>query len=151
MGAGNYYLAPNTFQGLGTNNIDPALLAELAQRTTCPPVWLTNTFTSNTNLNPQAPRDTNSSPDLGYHYDPIDFLSSCSMSPTPLLTLTNGVALAYYNKAGITLQYGANLFPRHPQPTQVIGYNELVQEQSTDLWGAWAGLRSFRSIANRLL
>src|SRR6266511_1300377 len=57
VGAGYHYLADNTFRNAGTTNINPLLAAELKQRTTYPPIVLTNDFTIPTTLAPQAQRD----------------------------------------------------------------------------------------------
>ncbi len=134
VGAGNYYLAANTYQGAGTASIDPVLLADLQQKTTHPPLWLTNNFTLNTNLMPQALRDTNSSPDLGYHYDPIDFLSSCTVSDATL-TLSSGVVIAYYNETCISLLDGAQLNSQGSATNRnYFVHYRLVQEQATNIW-----------------
>jgi hypothetical protein len=72
VGGGNHYLAPNTFQGQGTANVSPAALADVASKTTWPPVLYSAPgfyFGTSLNLFPQARRDTNGPPDLGYHYD----------------------------------------------------------------------------------
>ena len=44
VGAGNYYLANNSpLRNAGSPSISPALIADLAQKTTYPPLWLTPT------------------------------------------------------------------------------------------------------------
>ena len=74
VGAGNYYLANGTNNhGAGTTNIDPALLADLQTKTTYPPILYSNTTIATNIFTPQAERNTGT-PDLGYHYDPIDYL-----------------------------------------------------------------------------
>jgi hypothetical protein len=133
-GAGAHYLVTNTFQGLGTTNIDPALLAELGQKTTYPPLWLTNTITTNTVLGPRAQRENAAAPDYGYAYDPIDWVAACSVS-NATLTLTNGVALAYYSNPGILLQNASQLVSQgSPIQPNCLVYYTMVQEQSTNLW-----------------
>jgi hypothetical protein len=108
VGAGNYYLATgSTNQNVGTTNIDSTLLADLRKKTTYPPLLLTNqTVTINNTLNAQAQRDTDA-PDLGYHYDPIDYLVDNYAITNATLTVTNGVAIASYNETGIQLQNGS--------------------------------------------
>ena len=137
-GAGAYYLTNGcNFLNAGTTNIDPALLASLKQKTTWPPILLSNiTISVNTNLSPQAGRDTNSSPNLGYHYDPIDYIADLCAITNATLTLTNGVALATYNEAGIKLQdnsaivsIGSPLYPNW------FARYSSVQEQSVALGG----------------
>lgn len=74
VGGGSYYLRNDCdFRGVGTTNIDSALLADLAQRTTYPPIVYDETNISSLGtLGPRAWRDTNSiSVDIGYHYFPL--------------------------------------------------------------------------------
>ena len=97
VGAGNYYLAGGcNFTNAGTTNyIDSTLLADLGTKTTHPPTaYLNTTIATNTNWAPQVPRDTNAAPDLGYHYDPLDYLvGDVSVQGQATLTLTNGVTV----------------------------------------------------------
>ena len=104
VGAGCYYLATNSpYRNAGTRNISPALLAELRQKTTFPPIVYSNTTISTPwTFNPQAQRDTNNSPDLGYHYDPLDYVFG-AMIATSNLTFTAGTAAGwFYNSNGGT-------------------------------------------------
>src|SRR5260370_33743714 len=58
--AGNCYLAPySSWRRYGTTCIPPRLLADLPQRTTYPPLLLTNNSTNITVLGPQAIRNAN--------------------------------------------------------------------------------------------
>jgi hypothetical protein len=134
---GNYYLAPGSpYRNAGTTNIDPALLAQLSQKTTWLPLLLTNqTISINTTFSPQAQRDTDT-PDLGYHYDPIDYIVDQCAITNATLTLTNGTAIASYNEAGIKLQdnsvivsIGSPLYPNW------FARYSSVQEQSVSLGG----------------
>jgi hypothetical protein len=93
---GNYYLTNGSpYRNAGTTNIDPTLLADIAAKTTYPPVVCSNiTFTNATNFSPQAQRDTDT-PDLGYHYDPIDYaFGGCEASSN--LTFTAGTAAGWF-------------------------------------------------------
>ena len=117
VGGGNYYLATNSlYRGAGTGNIDPDLRADLAQKTTWPPVVYDATDISSLgSLIPQAPRDTNSAPDIGYHYDALDYLiGGCDLETN--LFVTAGTAVGWFNDYdanyipdAITLNDGANL------------------------------------------
>ena len=135
FGAANYYLADSSpYRNAGTTNISPVMLAELPQKTTYPPFWLTNTISLNTILYPQAQRDSDT-PDLGYHYDPIDYLSSCVVTNVALI-LSNGVDIGYYNSAGIWLQNGSALVSQGtPTARNVLAYYNLVQEQPAYILG----------------
>jgi RHS repeat-associated protein len=142
VGAGDYYLAASsTNRNAGTTNINLTLLTYLRQKTTYPPLFLTNqTLSANTNFNPQALRDTNSSPSLGYHYDPIDYIADLYTVTNATMTLTNGVAIASYNEAGVQLQRGSTLVsigtPLYPN--WFVRYSS-VQEQSVSLKGTNSG------------
>jgi len=137
VGAGTHYLAAGSpFQNAGTTNINPAILAGIAARTTYPPALLTNTVLSAPELlTPQAPRNTGL-PDLGYHYAPLDYLADGVVVNNTTLSLTNGVAIASFNRPGITLQNGASLVSVGTplQPNWFVRY-QSVQEQSVSLGG----------------
>jgi hypothetical protein len=77
VGGANFYLANGSpYRDAGTTNINPTLLAQLAKKTTFPPVLCINSnFNALTTLGPQAQRDTNA-PDLGYHYESLDYVFS---------------------------------------------------------------------------
>jgi hypothetical protein len=65
VGAGNFYLATSSpYRNAGTTNITPALLTNLWQRTTYPPLVISNlTVSTDLTLSPQAQRDTDQ-PDI---------------------------------------------------------------------------------------
>jgi len=136
VGAGSYYLADDTYRNAGTNGINAGLLADLRRKTTHPPLWLTNAITNDTVINPQVARDTNSNPDLGYHYESIDYLDACTVS-NATLTITNGVVLAYYNNVGVELLDGSQLISQGSATNRnYCIFYRLVQEQPTNLWSA---------------
>jgi archaellum component FlaF (FlaF/FlaG flagellin family) len=120
VGGGSYYLTNGgSFVGQGTTNIDPPLLATLRTKTTRVPILYSNvTSLTNITLNPQATRDTNSSLDLGYHYDPLDYAIGGSDLYSNL-TVTTGTAIGWFESVGainssgqgyaISLNKGANL------------------------------------------
>ena len=135
VGAGSNYLISNSsYRNSGTTNITPALLAGLKLRTTYPPLVLSNDLTVPTVLSPEAQRDTDI-PDIGYHYDPLDYcLNNLNLSSP--LTLTNGVAVGIYGTNGLALQSGASL-ASEGSPTSLnhlVRYS-AVQEQPI-VWGA---------------
>ena len=111
VGAGSYYLANGcNFFNAGTMNIDSMLLADLKEKTTYPPVVYSNvTLSANTTWSPQALRDTDT-PDLGYHYDPLDYLVG-GVNISASLTLTNGVAVGLMGPAAVTFQPSLTLQP----------------------------------------
>jgi hypothetical protein len=136
VGAGNYYLSPanGAFLTNGTTGINAALLAQLQSKTVQAPSLLTTAFSANTNLVPVVPRDTNGTA-FGFHYDALDYLTACSISGATL-TLTNGVALGYYNNVGILLKSGGELVSQGtPIQRNYLVYYGLVQEQPLNYWG----------------
>ena len=112
VGGGKCYLTNGCyFHNAGTTNIDPVLLVNLATKTTYPPIVYSNvTIITNLVLGPQAPRDTNATPDLGYHYDPIDYFVDEFGITNSSLTINDGTAVAFDNSAaGICLQDGSSI------------------------------------------
>jgi hypothetical protein len=137
-GAGAHYLADGSpYRNAGITNIDPTLLADLQNLTTYPPLLFnTNTYTANTTLYPQAQRDYDT-PDLGYHYAPLDYLGTYVVT-NATLTLTNGVVLGQTNQDMIWLQNGSQ-FVSQGTPNEHNGliFYTLVQEQPTNLSGQY--------------
>jgi len=106
VGGGNYYLARGSpYRGHGTTNIDPALLASLSKRTTWPPiVYDVTNITLLGTLTNAALRDTNVFPDVGYHYDALDFVfGGCDLYSN--LTVAAGTAVGWFEDHGA--QYGS--------------------------------------------
>jgi len=145
VGAGSNYLATNSaFRDAGTTNIDASLLTSLKQLTTYPPVIggeLITLGNTNLNLTPQATRDTDT-PDLGYHYSPLDYAFGGVCVTNSTITLSNGTAIAIFSPTnggtsyyGISLGNAAKLFSEGSATTlnRIVRYN-CVQEQSTTTW-----------------
>ena len=131
VGAGSFYLANgSSFQNVGSTNIDSTLLVCLKQKTTYPPILYSNvTVSINTTLNPQAQRDTDT-PDLGFHYDPLDYLVDQFGITNATLSLTNGVAIAGYNDSDLVIEDGSSIvsFGSPLYPNWLVRYSS-VQEQ----------------------
>ncbi|MGO9584880.1 MAG: hypothetical protein ACLP2Y_01550, partial [Limisphaerales bacterium] len=113
VGAGSYYLATNSpYRNAGTASISPTLQAQLAQKTTYPPiVYFSRAILVSTNLSPQVRRDTSATPDLGYHYDPLDYVFA-GVEAQSNITFTAGTAVGWYdawggNAYGIIIDSGA--------------------------------------------
>jgi len=120
---------------VGTTNISPALLARLSQKTTSPPLVLTKNFTTTTTLAPIVPRDDDGLPDLGWHYDVIDYALSGLTLTNATLTLTNGVAVAVFGAKGTTLQNGAKFISGgDPIHLNRLTRYDTVQEQANTNW-----------------
>jgi hypothetical protein len=137
VGAGSFYLINGCgFQNVGTTNINATLLADIKTKTTYPPILYSNvTVSINTTLSPQAQRDTDT-PDLGYHYDPIDYLVDQYVITNATLTVNGGAAIASYNEPGVLLRDGSAIVsigsPLYPN--WFVRYSS-VQEQAVLLGG----------------
>jgi len=141
VGGGNYYLVTNTCHGQALTNINPLVLADVARKTTWPPLLLTNTIITDTILGPQASRDTGT-PDLGYHYDPLDYLAACVISNS-LVTLTNGVAIGYIYSdwtggGGFLLQSGKSFVSTGDaiHRNYIVHYS-MAQEAAGPVWSVY--------------
>jgi hypothetical protein len=145
VGVGAHYLAANSpYRNAGSLAINATLLADLRQRTTCPPIVLTGSVVSDTTLLPQAQRDTDV-PDLGYHYDPLDYAVSGLVVTNATLALADGVAVGGYGTNGFTLQNGSRLLstgsPLHPN--RLVRWH-AVQEQASWAWSGRTNWATFR-------
>ena len=136
VGQGFHYLAANSpYRNAGTTTINAALATQLKNLTTYPPLLLTNDFTVSTTLSPQAQRDTDT-PDIGYHYDPLDYCWSGLNLTNSTLTLTNGVAVGIYGATGTSMR-SSGRFVSEGSP---LNLNRLVRYQTVHeqpvLWGS---------------
>ena len=95
VGAANCYLLTNgAFFKCGTHLTNT--LAQISVGTTHPPIVYSNlTFSIATNFCQQAQRDTNYNPDLGYHYDPLDYVFS-GVNVYSNITFTAGTAVGWF-------------------------------------------------------
>jgi hypothetical protein len=139
VGAASAYLSENSpFRNVGVTEIDSSLRAQLALRTTYPPLLLSGLFTRDTTLGPLVQRDTDQ-PDLGWHYAPLDYcLKDCSITKT--LVLTNGLAVGVYSgssSAGFHISSGGSLRSGGSPlaPIYIVPHN-AVQEQSNTNWAS---------------
>ncbi len=142
VGAGFHYLVTgSTNRNVGTTNINAALLAELKKLTTYPPLVYSNlTFSTATNFNPQLGiRDTstNDLPDIGYHYDPLDYVFN-NVTLSASLTLTNGVAIGLMGSYGLNLASGSALqsITVPPMLNRVVRYSTAQEQATTGLGGS---------------
>jgi len=98
--------------------------------TTHPPTIRSNvTVTTNLTLAIQAPRDTDI-PDLGYHYDPLDYLAHNFSITNAVITITNGIVIAPLDGTGIWMQKGSAIqsFGTPTNPNRFVRYFN-VQER----------------------
>ncbi|HEX3856077.1 MAG TPA: hypothetical protein VHY30_02135 [Verrucomicrobiae bacterium] len=127
--AGNVAVANYFYRNAGTTNIDSDLLAELRQTTTYPPTSGYDDYGADTILYPCVQRDTDT-PDLGYHYDPIDYLADgLTVEPGATLTLTNGAVLALTSTnitVGGTLNTGQQMTNVEVEEEQSAPFDVLI-------------------------
>ena len=136
-GAGSHYLALGSpHRNAGAEDLAADLLAELRAMTTEPPAVWGAPVTANTLWEPWIERDTDT-PDLGYHYPPLDYLCADLTVTDAGLTLTNGVAVGVYGGAGWRLA-GASQLVSEGAPTAPnrIVRAVTVQEQTPAGWTA---------------
>jgi hypothetical protein len=131
--AGTHYLAdssPN--RNAGTTGINSNLLASIRQKTTYPPIVYSNvTIAADTVFFPQAQRDTDQAPSLGFHYDPLDWaftgvqVTNCNVQILP------GTAIGTYGSYGLALYSGANLVGTgSPTALNRMARYNMVQEHA---------------------
>jgi hypothetical protein len=143
VGAGSYYLATNSpYRNMGTTNISPALLAELRQKTTYPPIVYTPAIIStDMTFSPQAPRDINCNPDLGYHYDPLDYAVSENLVTNATVTINPGTAIAVFGigswTCGFGLTSGAQLICHGlaNNLNRIVEYSTVQEQGANAGWG----------------
>jgi hypothetical protein len=137
--AAHYLISGSTNRDSATTNIDSTLVADLKRLTTWPPIVLTNHFTNDTVLTPQAPRDADG-PDMGFHYTPLDWCWTGLKVSNARLTLTNEVAIGLYGDSasyGIGLDSGGELVAAGlPHRMARILRNNLAQEHASGAWSA---------------
>ncbi|HEY3855745.1 MAG TPA: hypothetical protein VGO67_15260 [Verrucomicrobiae bacterium] len=128
--AGYYYLSPGSVcVTSATTNVPGAVLSHLGSKTTQAPQTLSGPlFTMNTTLAPVVQRDTTGLA-LGFHYDALDYWGACIVS-NATLTISPGVALAYYDNCLMWLKDGSSLVSQGtPNQRNYIAYFGQVQEQ----------------------
>ena len=111
VGAGSHYLPANSpYRGVGSTNIDAGLLADLKRKTTWPPLLFSNVTAASTNIlfQQQVARETNGI-DLGYAYDPLDYVISTYLVTNGTVTISLGTAIGYYDNNGICLDDNSSI------------------------------------------
>lgn len=145
VGAGKYYLATNSpCRNAGTTSITPALMTDLQQKTTYPPIvfnggsgaYYTN---GSTVFYPQAQRETGDAPDLGYHYDPIDYTFGGIFVTNATFTVMPGTVISALvtngGSYGLIMGNGGQFLCQGSPVNRcwIINFN-TVQEQHTTNW-----------------
>jgi len=142
VGAGYYYLATNSpARNIGTTNINPTVLADIASKTTYPPLVLSNLeIATNLVLSPSVQRDSGAGVDAGYHYVPLDYaIGGGVLGTNHSLSIQPGTAIACF---GINSNnFGISVGPHSSFVSQGAANNLVhitsfnsVQEQSINKW-----------------
>jgi hypothetical protein len=150
VGGGSCYLANDSlYHGAGTLSVDPVVLADIAGKTTHPPtVYADETISAPLTLSPDVPRDNSGNPDLGYHYNPLDYVFG-GVGSSVNLNFTAGTAVGWYNDGsgegyGISLNGSAQAtFAGTATAPCVLAKNDMVQEGGTGNWDAESYLGGF--------
>jgi hypothetical protein len=155
VGAGGHYLPTNSpYLGIGSVTIDSGLLSELRQKTVAQPfVYDAQQINYSLVLSPRTQRDTATSPALGFHFDPLDYvfrsttLSNCSVQVAPG-TVIGTAALFTNNGYGLGLLAGVQFYCQGTptSPNWIVRYN-MSQEHCNTNWdpignsllGDWLG------------
>lgn len=141
LGNGAHYLRDSSgFRSQGSTDIPSARRDALKTKTTYPPTERGADFIADETLVPLVSRDVGCNPDLGYHYDALDYVLSGRIVNTATLTLDGGVAIAVYGVNGLKLESGAKLLGTglRARPNRLVRY-QVVQEQP-ELWGGTASV-----------
>ncbi|HYG23205.1 MAG TPA: hypothetical protein VEH04_10520 [Verrucomicrobiae bacterium] len=155
-GAAGHYLPTNSiYRNAGTTNIDATLLGILRTKTTEAPIVYSNiSIPTSTVFSPRVSRDE-AAPDLGFHYDPIDYAFG-GVTAVSNLTFAPGAALAWFELngsggagSGIALgPYGSiNLTGTVTSPAVLARYS-TVQEGGNGNWTEKGWLAGVTTVAN---
>jgi len=143
VGAGSGYLAAaSPYRHAGTTNVDPMILVDIATKTTYPPLVQSNlTFSAATNFGPWVPLDNTGTPDLGFHYPPLDYVFG-GVNAYANVTFSAGTAVGWFELPGSGgAGYGISIFDN-----VVLAFNgtaslpctearyDTVQEGGNGLW-----------------
>jgi hypothetical protein len=159
-GAGIYYLAANSpLHHIGITNLSPRLRAALQTKTTYAPLVIPpfTTISGQITLSPQAPRYTQGKPDLGYHYDALDYTVADLILQGGTLTVLPGTAIGYRMELytnGFPARLGGNLYwtfigldvrensrvISQGLPGQPNVFVDVQQVQEQFQWPVWAGM-----------
>lgn len=156
-GSGTHYLkSDSNFRAAGTTSIAYELLNSLKTKTTQPPIVFPRfmNLTGELTFFPQAPRYVSGAPDLGYHYDTLDFTAAAMFLMGGRLTIHPGTVVGFRQEQtpdehiyglwpwwwtgfGVELWEGASLVC-NGTPGQPVRFTDVQLVQERDAWAAWA-------------
>ncbi len=143
VGAGAHYLAdPSPYRDVGTTNINAALQTDLRKRTTYPPEIIAPSngyYGVSQTLFPRAGRDTDT-PDLGYHYPPLDYAISYIYLTNATIQVDPGTTIAVFNptnsaRYGLAISDGATFLAEGRADSKItVTHYATVQEMANTNW-----------------
>lgn len=138
IGAGHHYLAVGSpYRNAGTDQISADLLGDLQTTTTYPPVVYDDvTLSTPTEWSAQVDRDLDT-PDLGYHYPPIDYaVDDLTVLQGGSLSVAPGIVIATFGDHGIVAGDNARVSLVGTASNRIkLVHFTTVQEQSAP-WDA---------------
>ena len=145
-GAGAHYLpADSPLRHLGVTAIDPDLARDLRRLTTDAPLLVTDDPGGASLFEPRVFPDTGT-PDLGYHYEPLDFLWSAVRVSQPM-TWQNGVTMGVLGSDGPEFSGDAGLLSQGSvQAPNRLTRAAAVQERAVSV-GAPGSLSGWLRVA----
>ena len=99
LGDGCYYLKSDSpFRAVGTASVSPGVCEALKGKTTQPPIAIPpyTTVAGELTLLPQVPRYAGGPPDLGYHYDALDYKVALLTVDGGKVTVEPGTAVGFH-------------------------------------------------------
>jgi hypothetical protein len=143
VGAGAHYLAdPSPYRDAGTTNIPATLAARLKKTTTYPPLVIDppgGFYGVSQTFFPRAARDLDL-PDLGYHYNPLDYALARVYLTNATFTVEPGTAIGFFNPTnisgyGLWLNQDARLIANGKADAKVhLTQYATVQEMENTSW-----------------
>lgn len=140
-GAGHYYLTNGSpYRKAGTTNISSRLRAEFQRKSTQPPLVFREhmVVAGEMALLPQAEREAVGPPDLGYHYDVLDYVVENLVLKGGTITMHPGTATAvgggyyYWSTTGFDLRENSTFISAGtPTAPNIFASLQFVQEGLT--------------------
>jgi hypothetical protein len=149
--ATHYQFANGPFLDKGLPSVNPSVNVSLRQRTTAVPRLLSGTTNVNTTLSSRGLADLNQ-PDLGYHYEILDYLAGTNTITTSTLTLTNGVAIGVWGAKGFVLANASaiNSTGTPTNPNRIENCREVMEIEGWTLPQDSSGAATIPSTFNTL-
>ena len=138
VGEGDHYLAAGSpYRNVGTDQIDSALLGDLAELTTYAPlVYESEILTSATEWWPVVERDT-ANPDLGYHYPALDYaVNNLQAKNGGTLTIRPGTAVGVFGYLGLVAEDYGTLDLEGTATKRITLAHYVAVQEGTNVWGS---------------